>query len=289
MPLTARRQARHLLRYAGTVVLGGIITLWSLLPVYNMFMIALDPSGHDEFSGAVFPSHPTLRPLLAVVAGTAGDVRGIWQEFGNSILLGLAVVAVTIMIGSPAAFAIGRMRARWRTIMIFASLAVYTVPISTLAIPLGRIMQGYGLSNTLWAVILGELALTTPAAVVMLVYAERLVPRELYEAARIDGASAVYLYLWIYLPLTTPALAIISLYSLLFSWNDYYYQSMLVIAPRDATVAVVLGTAISEKFTSWNYMMAVGILYSLLPIAAFLALRWYMVPRPTTGPAPGHA
>jgi len=103
-----------------------------------------------------------------------------------------------------------------------------------------------------------------------------LIPFELDDAARVDGASPVQLYLRIYLPLMTPALAVVAVYALLLAWNDYLYQAVL-LSPRNSTLAVTQGLLFTDADAPWNAMMASAIIYVLPPIALLFALRRYVV------------
>ena len=103
-----------------------------------------------------------------------------------------------------------------------------------------------------------------------------MVPIELDDAARVDGASAAQVYLRIYLPLMTPALAVVAIYALLLAWNDYLYAAVL-LAVRNMTVAVTQGQLFSDTDAPWNAMMAAGIIYVLPPIAVLFTLRRYVV------------
>ena len=263
----------RLLIEAGSVVLGAVILLWSLMPVYNMFLIALDPTGHNEFTWEIWPSQATLAAFIALWIGEVEDVRDIWPQFGNSIYIGAFVMALTVLIGSLASFAIGRMRLAksWR--LTNTALLTYVIPSSTLIIPFHRVMHWYGLLDNPWAVIAAEVTFATPYAILVLLYAAKLIPMELDDAARIDGASVVQLYLRIYVPLMAPALAAVGTYALLFAWNDYFYQYMLLTSERNTTVAMALEQFFDDDDAPWNYMMAIAILYSLLPIGIFYALR----------------
>jgi hypothetical protein len=98
---------------------------------------------------------------------------------------------------------------------------------------------------------------------------------ELDDAARVDGASAVQVYLRIYLPLMTPALAVVAIYALMLAWNDYLYPAVL-LAVRNMTVAVTQGQLFADVDAEWNAMMAAAIIYVLPPIALLFALRRYV-------------
>ena len=90
------------------------------------------------------------------------------------------------------------------------------------------------------------------------------------------GASALQLYLRIYLPLLTPALAVVAIYALLLAWNDYLYQILLLNSQSKMTVAMMQGHLFEDPDAAWNAMMAAAIIYSLPPIMMFFALRRYM-------------
>jgi len=287
LPLRPRHRAHYRLRRilveASSAVLGAIILIWSLMPVYNMFLVALDPGGHNEFTWDIWPPHPTLAAFVALWTEEIEDVRDIWPAFGNSIYIGVSVTALTVLVGSLASFTIGRMRLVRDWKLSSTVLLTYVIPSSTLIIPFLRVMHVYGLLDSPWAVISAEVTFATPYAILVLLYYAKLIPIELDDAARIDGASVVQVYLHIYLPLMAPALAAVGTYALLFAWNDYFYQYMLLTSERHATVAMALEQFFDDDDAPWNYMMAIAILYSLPPIAVFYALRRYMASGLTTG------
>jgi multiple sugar transport system permease protein len=136
-------------------------------------------------------------------------------------------------------------------------------------------MHTYGLSNSLWAVIAAQVTFAVPFAILMLQLYASLIPFELDDAARVDGASAVQVYLRIYLPLMVPALVVVGVYSLLLAWNEYLYQAVLLSA-RNMTVSVTQGQLFADVDAPWNAMMAAAIIYVLPPIALLFALRRYV-------------
>jgi len=275
-----RRRPRHRLRRfvveAASAALGAVIAIWSLIPVYKMFLVALDPIGHSEFAGEVWPPHPTVAAFVALWTEEADDVEHIWRQFGNSLYIGVPVMALTVLVASLASFAIGRMRLGKDWTLSSAALLTYVIPPSALIVPFFRVMHVYGLLDSPWAVVAAEVTFATPYAILVLQHYAKLIPIELDDAARIDGASAVQVYLFIYVPLMAPALAAVGTYALLFAWNDYFYQYMLLLSEKHTTVAVALEQFFDDDDAPWNYMMAIAVVYSLPPIAIFYALRRYM-------------
>lgn len=249
-----------------------IVLIWTLLPVYNMLLIALDDEG-DEFTGSLWPEDPSLASFRVIWTQGHWYLEHFWQQFGNSIFLGLATMVLTVAIGSLASFAIGRMQLRHGRLLGDAALLTYILPTAILVIPFVHIMHVYGLSDSLWAPIAAYVAFATPYAVLILHQYGKLLPVELDECAKIDGASPVQIYLRIYLPLMTPALVAVGVYALLLAWNDYLYQFMLLSSTRNMTVAAAIDQFFDSDEAPWNYMMAVALVYSLPPIAIYVALR----------------
>ena len=272
-----RYQLRPALVEAGSVMLGIALLIWSLLPIYNLFLIALDPEeGEIEFTGNLWPPEPSLDSFWDVVTQEARYLENFWHQFGNSLFIGLLTMVLTVLIGSLASFAVSRMRLGKSSLLTNAAVLTYTIPAAFLIVPYSRIMHVYGLLDTLWAVIAAQVTFATPFAIlIMLLYAS-LIPFELDDAARVDGASAVQLYLRVYLPLMTPALAVVAIYALLLAWNEYLYQAVL-LSTRNMTVAVTHGQLFVDTDAPWNAMMAAAIIYVLPPIALLFALRRYVI------------
>ena len=277
LPAKWRYRLRRAFTEAGSMALGAVILIWSLAPIYNMFLIALDPEeGEIEFDGNLWPPEPSLEGFRAVVMQQARYLENFWHQLGNSLFIGLMTMALTVLIGSMASFAVSRMRLTKGSLLTNTALLTYAIPASFLIVPYFRIMHSYGLSDNLWAVIAAQVTFATPFAILILQLYASLIPFELDDSARVDGASAAQVYLRIYLPLMTPALAVVAVYALMLAWNDYLYPAVL-LAVRNMTVAVTQGQLFSDTDAAWNAMMAAAIIYVLPPIALLVALRRYVV------------
>jgi multiple sugar transport system permease protein len=262
------------------------VMLWTLIPVYNILLIALSEDG-DEFTGTVWPSHPSFEGFEMIWSGDFWFLEDFWHQFGNSIYIGAATMVLTVLIGSLASFAMGRMRLRKAWLLGNFSLITYAVPASFLVIPFARLMRIYGLTDNLWAVIASQVTFATPYAILILHQYGKLIPLELDEAARVDGATPFQVYRRIYLPLMAPALAAVATYALLLAWNEYLYQFLLLSSPRSMTVAAGINQFFDSDEAPWSYLMAVAIVFSIPPIAVYYALRRYMVAGLTMGGVKG--
>jgi len=275
---------RRVLTEVASATLGVVLVIWSLTPVYNMLLIALDrDEGDIEFAGIIWPPDPSLHSFYTVVTQGYWLLEDFWRQFGNSFFIGLMTMFLTVSIGSLASFALARMRPSHGWLLVNAPLLTYAVPASFLVIPFYRLMAGYGLSNTLWAIIAVNVTFATPYAILILRQYAALIPIELDEAARVDGASPVQVYRRIYLPLMAPALAAVGTFALLLAWNEYLYQYVLLSSTRNMTVAIAIAQFFNSDEAPWNYMMATALIYSLPPIVIFYALRRYMAAGLTRG------
>ena len=277
---------RRNLREAAALAFGIVVVIWTLIPIYNMVAVALESRG-DVFTNDIWPARPSFDSFWIVVTQGYWYLEYFWHQFGNSLYVGVITVFLTLLIGSLVSFSIGRMRLRHGWIVSNAALLTYVIPSSFLAIPFYRIMQKYGLANDLWSVIAAEVTFATPYAIFIFQQYGVSIPIELDEAARIDGASPVQVYLHIYLPLMAPALVAVGTYALLLAWNEYLYQFLLLSSKKNMTVPVALAQFLNSDEAPWNYMMATAIVYALPPVAIYNAFRRRMTAGLTMGGVKG--
>jgi multiple sugar transport system permease protein len=285
-PQRQRARQRRLLTKAASTVLGVGLLIWTLLPVYNMMLIALD-SDAEEFTGSIWPPDPDFSSFLSVWNEDYWLLEHFWQRFANSIYMGLATMLLTVLLGSLAAFSLGRMRLRRGWIVTDFALLTYVLPSTFLVIPFVHIMHEYGLGDSLWSVIAAMVAFATPYAILILHQYGKLIPMELDESAKVDGASPWQIYWRIYMPLMAPALVAVGVYALLLAWNEYIYQFLLLSSTDHTTVAVALDQFFDSDEAPWNYMMATAIIYSLPPIATYYMFRKKMTGGLTMGGVKG--
>jgi len=275
-----------LLKRLAGIALGILLLVWTLLPVYNMMLIALSEDG-DEFTGAIWPTDWNWESFHVIWTEGYWYLDHFWHQFGNSIYMGVMTMLLTVLIGSLASFSLGRMRLRHCWIVGDMALLTYILPSAFLVIPFVHLMRVYGMSDSLWSVIAAQVTFATPYAILILHQYGKLIPLELDESAKVDGAAPLQVYWRIYLPLMAPALAAVGVYALLLAWNEYLYQHLLISSPGNTTVAVAIDQFFDSDEAPWNYMMAVAIVYSLPPVAIYFGLRRYMIAGLTMGGVKG--
>ncbi|HEX7436328.1 MAG TPA: carbohydrate ABC transporter permease [Caldimonas sp.] len=267
---------------ARLLLIGIPLAIWTLLPIYHMVLFALSPK-EQAVSGKLWPEHPTLHNFSMVFHQQHHYLSHFWLQMWNSVLIAVAVGAITLFIATAAAFAISRLRVKGgRTIMNLA-LFTYFIPAAFLAVPMYKTMGNYGLLNSQWALILAMVTIATPYSIWVLKQASDKLPLELDEAARIDGATPLQLFRLVYLPLMMPSLVAVGTYALLLAWNEYLYAFLLLSDDKSTTLGVALGSFLSADDSPWELLMTTGLIYALPPAAIYYVFKRYMVGGLTAG------
>jgi multiple sugar transport system permease protein len=267
---------------ARLLLIGIPVFIWTMLPIYHLFLFSISPK-EEAFSGQLWPAHPTLNNFAIVFGQKHYFLRDFWIQFWNSIVIAVAVGALTLFIATIAAFSISRLRVPGGRLVMNLALFTYFIPAAFLAVPMYRTMGVYGLLNNHWSLILAMVTIAAPYALWVLKQASDKLPFELDEAARIDGASPLQLFRLVYLPLMAPSLVAVGIYALLLAWNEYLYAFLLLSSERDVTLAVALGQFLSADDSPWELLMTTGLIYALPPAAIYYTFKRYMVGGLTAG------
>jgi len=234
---------------ARLLLIGIPVFIWTMIPIYHMFVFAISPK-EDAFSGRLWPTHPTLHNFHIVFYQQHYFLRDFWIQFWNSVVIAVAVGALTLFIATAAAFAISRLRipgGRW---VMNLALFTYFIPAAFLAVPMYRTMGNYGLLNNQWSLILAMVTISSPYAIWVLKQASDKLPVELDEAAVMDGATI---------------------------------PQILLSKDTDITLPVALGNFLAADDSPWELLMTTGFIYALPPAAIYYAFRRYMVGGLTAG------
>jgi multiple sugar transport system permease protein len=258
------------------------VVLWTLLPIYHIMLFAF--SGKDSaFTGKLFPNPLTLNNFDIALNQKHFYLEHFWVQIWNSFWIAVSVGVITLMIATAAAFAISRLRVKGGRLVMNLALFTYFIPAAFLAVPMYKAMGTYGLLNNRWSLVLAMVTLATPYAIWVLKQASDKLPRELDEAAIVDGATPLQLFRLVYLPLIRPSMVAIGVYALLLSWNEYLYGFLLLSKEETVTLAVALGHFLSADDSPWELLMATGLIYAIPPAAIYYVFKRYMVSGLTAG------
>ena len=264
-----RRPARKRLKWgnAFVTVYLAVYLVFVLFPIVWLVLGSLK----SRYEALLVPPKLLFRPtFLAFDKILSG---GLLHVFGNSLSIGLANVALAMLLGIPAAYGLSRMRGAARDNIAFWILSIRMAPAFGLVIPIYALMRGLHLLDTLPAVIVAHLTINLPLAVwLLLSYFDEL-PEDMEEAALIDGASRLQALTRVILPLSGPMLVAVALLVFVFSWNEFLFAFILTSSRAQTVPALIASLAGTMNF-DWPLMSAISVA-ALVPafIVVFLAQR----------------
>lgn len=221
---------------------------------------------------------PTLRNFQNVF-GTQNFMRYI----ANSVIIGAGCTLVGLLIGLPAAYSIARFRQNRLAIII---LMARMVPGITFLVPLFIIFRTLGLIDTYTSLILTHMLVGLPFIVWVMVPFFESIPRELTEAAVVDGASAMRAFVSVVLPLSGPGIVTASILSFVFSWNNFMF-SVVLASSRTRTVPVAIYNFISYAQIDWGGLMAAAVVITLPVLVLAIITQRYVIRGLTAGAVKG--
>jgi len=270
-----RRRRRHPLHsaliHAGLIGFGLVM----LYPLLWMLSSSLKPTDLIFREPGLLPS--TLRPANYVDGWTA-----LFHPFHRYIFNSMVIVAGSVVGNlvacSMAAYAFARLQFRGRKLLFAVMLATIMLPIHVVIVPQYILFNYLGWINTFYPLIVPKLLATDAFFIFLMVQFIRVLPRELDEAARIDGCSHWGIFWRVIMPLSMPALATTAIFTFIWTWNDFYSQLIFLTDPDLATVPLALRLFVdSQGETSWGPLFAMSVV-ALGPIFGFfLAGQRYLV------------
>src|SRR5208282_3737214 len=279
MPWTRARGIRsRRMRRAGLNGLGLLVALVTLFPIFWMVSTAFKPATEIySLTPHPLPAHPTLANFRTVIDGS---VIGIpyWNFLKNSLFVTLVSVAASSLIAMLAAIALARFRFRFRTSYLIMLLIVQMLPQQALVIALFLDFRRLSLLDSLVGLILVYTAFALPVTIWMLRNFVAAVPRELEEAAAIDGAGPVRVFWRILLPLTAPGLVATSVFAFIFAWNEFVFAlTFLGTDTAKYTLPIYVQYFYGRGSVDWGGIMAASTLFTIPVMVFFLIVQRRMV------------
>jgi multiple sugar transport system permease protein len=218
---------------------------------------------------------------------TAWSSVGMARYFLNSVIVVTCAVALLLLIGSMAGFALSRLRFRGSSALFLVCLAALFIPFQVIMVPLARTMADTGLIDTYPGLILAYVAQFLPFTVFLMTSYYRAVPAEIVDAARIDGNTVYGVYRRIMLPMGAPALLSVGILNSLFCWNDVLI-SLLMMPSADHRTLMVGVTSLRGQYSDDIPTFAAGVLIAAVPVlVTYLFLQRQIADGVTAGATKG--
>ncbi|MEW5743141.1 MAG: sugar ABC transporter permease [Myxococcota bacterium] len=265
-----------------------VASVAALYPVLWVVKMALSPTQSLSLSASPLPEAVTLDHFRDVLGST--DTQGRWL-FGRQLLASVLVSGATTVVGLglavTAAYALSRYRFPGKEAGMQGLLVTQMFPATLMLVPLYSILQALGLLDSLGGLVLVYSTSSLPFCVWMLKGYFDTIPRELEEAATMDGASPWQVFTRVVLPLARPALAVTALFSFMTAWNEFILAATLLNDAARFTLPVALQRYVGEYKTEWGHFAAGALIVSAPVMALFFALQKYLVGGLTAGAVKG--
>ncbi len=270
-----RQRAVRKAKTASLNACGVLVALLTLFPIFWMVSTAFKPSQEIySLTPHLWPAHPTLGNFSAVMSGQASGIGSVWLFFRNSLLVTVATVAVSSLVSLLASVAVARFRFRFRASYLIMLLIVQMIPGQALIIALFLDFSRIGLLQSLPGLILVYSAQALPVSIWMLRNFVATVPRELEEAAAVDGAGPLRVFWRILFPLVAPGLVATSIFSFITAYNEFVVAlTFLGQAHSDYTLPIYVTYFFSRGGAEWGPIMAASTLYTIPVVAFFLLVQ----------------
>jgi len=205
----------------------------------------------------------------------------------NSFIVAITVVILNLIISTPAAYAMAKIRFIGRSTSIYFMLATRVIPDIALVIPFFLFIQKLGLMDSKLSLMITYLAVTIPFSVFILVSYFESLPDELDKAARIDGCSRWQSLVYIYLPLAVPSLVAVSMFAFLTSWNEFLLALMFTQTDKSQTMPIVVASFASDFNISFSFINAAGVMAVIPPVVLAMIFQKYIASGLTAGAVKG--
>ncbi|MAQ14109.1 MAG: ABC transporter [Sandaracinus sp.] len=259
---------------------------FALYPVLWVVSLALSP--HESPGAIPWPTEPSLDAMREVVLRTDDEGRYLFlMQTGASLLVAFSTALVAILIATPAAYALSRFRFVGKDASQQALLATQMFPGVAAAIPLYLILDALGLIDHLGGLTLVYATTAVPFAIFQLKGAFDTIPRDLEEAAMVDGATPFEAFRKVVLPAARPALAVTALFAFMTAWNEFILAATFLSREEIFTLPVVLQRYVGEHRAQWGHFAAGAIVVSVPVMALFYWLQRHLVGGLTAGGVKG--
>lgn len=260
-----------------------ILLFWVIFPIYWIMSVSFK-SGAQLFTWppTYIPNPPTLQNYIEGI-----KTRPILPAMRNSLIVMVISTPISVLLASLAAFSMARYSFRGKELLRYGILGIRMIPGIIIAIPLFIIFNYIGLKDNLLSLIIVYLAFNMPFNIWMLTGFFEEIPKEIEEAALIDGASPWQLFSKIFFPLATPGLVASLISCMLLSWNEFQFALVLTFTENSKTLPIVIAGMTNDRGTYFGQMGAAGML-SILPVLAVgIYIQKYLVQGLTSGAVKG--
>lgn len=248
-----------------------IFLIWVIAPIATVFVNSFKPTT------AIFTRIPNLNFTPTLEHYAAVLAQGSFpRQIANSTIVALGATLLSIVFGTPAAYALARIPFRSSRLWFSAFLFARMVPAVALVVPMFVLLQQSGLKNTYFGLMLAHTSFALPLVVWMMHSFFQDVPREIEEAAVIDGATRFQTFRLVALPLVVPGLAVTAVLTIFFSWNEFLF-ALVLSGPTTQTVPIGVSAFVGTVSVDWGGSSAAAVIAMIPMFVIGFAIQPFLV------------
>lgn len=261
-------------------IIGAIVFIIFIFPLYWMLVTALKTQVEIfQVPTPLWPKNLTFDAFKEQLSASGDTLRG----FKNSLIIAGGATIISTILSIPAAYGLARFRFSGRKVLILYFLMTQMLPSTLLLTSLYIMFSRAGLLNSYWAPILADATLGIPFSIIILRTYFLSIPKELDEAAKIDGCNSITSFTKVIFPIAKPGVIVAAVFSFVYAWGDLIYGITFITNPKMRPITSSIYNYVQQYQTLWNSTMAFGIVAIFPVVLIFIFMQKYIVSGLTNG------
>lgn len=268
------------------VILIGAAVIWTI-PIIGLVVSSFRPAAAVSTSGW-WTAFTHIGDFTAANYVRVGQRNGLWLSVVNSFAITVPATVATVALAAVAAYGFARLHFALRTTLLMLMIVLLALPQQITLVPLLRLMNATGMSGTFPGIWFVHVGFMLPFAIYLLSNAFSGLPKDLFEAALIDGANHSQIFLRIVLPVSRPMVASVTIFTFVWIWNDLLAALIFLGGDTDvAPVTVAVSSMVASRGEGWQILTSAAVVATVIPIAVFLSAQKQFVRGLLAGSAKG--
>lgn len=256
-----------------------------LFPLFWILMTSL------KTEQEIFRIPPTIIPEKLNLASYAAQVEtgdfNMFQSFANSFIISIGATIISVVLAVPASYGIAKYRFQGRKVMLLGFLVTQMLPVAVLLTPMFILFRGMNLYNTAGSAILADATIGIPFSILILKNYFASIPKDLEEAAYIDGCNRFSAFIRVLIPIAKPGVMVCAIFSFLYAWGDLAYGMTFIIDQQKRPITAGIFNFMGQYGTKWSYLTAFAVV-TIIPVALiFIFMQKYIISGMTSGAVKG--
>lgn len=239
----------------------------------------------------IFQNPPTFFPEIINTKSYAAQVEtgdfNMFKSFANSMIISVGAMAIAVVLAVPASYGIAKYRFKGRKAMLLTFLVTQMLPVSVLLTPLFMLFKNMNLYNTWDSAILADATIGIPFSILILKNYFASIPKDMEEAAYIDGCNRFTAFIRILLPIAKPGVVVCAIFSFLYAWGDLAYGMTFIIDQQSRPITAGIFNFMGQYGTKWSYLTAFAVVTIIPVLLIFIFMQKYIVGGMTSGAVKG--